>query len=117
MNEDLPAMEDTREVIDAKRRLKEIGVEIGICGGNCPVQIDGTFRDQPFYFRARGSRWRTWIGPGAQVLRDSSLYEEREYRPEGTSDDDARYVAGWMPEEVAIDLLRGSLERWAGLRA
>lgn len=102
----------------ARAELESIGATVGdLYGGMTPVQIDGMYQRTPFYFRARGDRWRIWIGQGAHVLRASDLYEEREYRPEGTSDEDARFIAGYMPLAEALGLVRSSLERWAGLRA
>ena len=31
-------------------------------GGWCPVQAEGTVNGIPFYFRARGARWKMCIG-------------------------------------------------------
>jgi len=110
--------QEDHDIADARAALASIGAMIGdLCGGTTPVQIDGVFQGAQFYFRSRGSHWRIWIGPGAHVLRDADLYEEAEYRPEGVSDEDARYIAGYMPLAEALALVRTSLERWAGLRA
>ena len=105
------------ETAAARTELESVGATIGdLFGGMTPVQIDGIYHGTPFYFRARGDRWRIWIGAGAHVLRASDLYEERGYRPEGTSDEDARFIAGYMPLTEAAAIVRTSLERWAGLR-
>lgn len=101
-----------READEAQARLEAIGAVLDTYGGNCPVQIDGTFQGEPFYFRARGQQWRVYIGDGAPVVADRALYETQTYRPEGTSDEDARFAAGWMPLAEAFELLRVTLERW-----
>jgi hypothetical protein len=40
------------------RRLLPPGTTITMEGGRCPVQVTGLIDGAPFYFRARGSRWR-----------------------------------------------------------
>jgi hypothetical protein len=97
---------------DAQARLEAIGVKLDTYGGNCPVQIEGTYQGEPFYFRARGSHWAVYIGEGALTVDPQALYARDTYRPEGTSDEDARFVAGWMPLDEAFDILRLTLERW-----
>lgn len=106
---------DTPEVVAARRRLELLGAVLGACGGFCPVQIEGEIGGEPFYFRSRGERWRVWIGEGANVLADRALFAEETWRPEGTSDEDARYIAGYMPEHEALDILRTCIERRMGL--
>lgn len=101
-----------READEAQARLEAIGAVLDTYGGNCPVQIDGTFQGESFYFRARGHQWRVYIGDGAPVVADRALYETQTYRPEGISDEDARFAAGWMPLAEAFELLRVTLERW-----
>lgn len=108
---------ETAEIRAAMRRLELLGAVLGAHGGVCPVQIEGEIGGEPFYFRSRGSRWRVWIGEGADVLADRALFAESEYRPEGTSDEDAKYIAGWMPENEALDILRTCIERRMGLAA
>lgn len=46
-----------------------VGIVVGWLGGNCPVQAEGTFDGEAFYFRARGTQvtcevgeWE-WRGP------------------------------------------------------
>jgi hypothetical protein len=46
-----------------------VKVEIDGRGGMCPVQIDGTANDHPFYFRARHGEWTCAIvGPGEDPI-------------------------------------------------
>jgi hypothetical protein len=115
LDEDFEPQPETPEVRAAKRRLELLGATFGAYGGVCPVQIEGEIGGEPFYFRSRGEKWRVWIGEGANVLDDRALFAEQTYRPEGTSDEDARYVAGYMPEHEALDLLRTCIERRMGL--
>lgn len=105
------------EVLDAIERLASIGATIETSGGQMPVQIEGFYQGEPFYFRARGRKWRLWIGEGAQVLRQGTLFEERVYCPEGTAEEDKKYIAGAMDEATALGLLQESLERRANIRA
>lgn len=109
--------QENEAVEGLKSQLAMMGVRIDMCGGNCPVQIDGAFMGQPFYFRARGRGWRMWIGPGATVLRADALHEERAYAPADASVEDLEYAAGWMPLEEALGFVRECLERKAGMRA
>ena len=72
------------------------GLDIEWLGGNCPVQAEGAFDGQAFYFRARGSSvtcdvgdW-TWEGP------------EYEW-PD----------AGWISEDVARAYIGTAYDAWA----
>jgi len=77
--------------------LPEEGLVIEWLGGNCPVQAEGTFDGQPFYFRSRGSavtcevgEWE-WLGP---------VYEWPD--------------AGWISEDVARAYILTALIDWRG---
>ena len=83
-----------------------MGYEIEELGGNCPVQAEGYVGTDTgragdgnpfkFYFRARGSSWSfTVFGAHAISTRFSA---EGEWG-------DADYVAGWMPEDAARELI------------
>ena len=98
---------------DTTSRLAALGAVIETSGGNCPVQIEGQVNGEPFYFRARGERWQVWAGPGADTVEDASLFETHSYLPDGMSEEEAKYAAGWMDEAEALELLASSLERRA----
>ena len=102
-----------RPAVNTAGRLAALGAAIDTSGGNCPVQIEGKINGEPFYFRARGSRWQVWVGPGADRIEDTSLFETHVYQPVGLSEEDSRFSAGWMDEAEATELLTSSLERWS----
>lgn len=88
--------------------MSEPHIQIDMIGGNCPVQAEGSIDGQPFYFRARGSRWTLSVGGPDVVGNPDWFYEE----PYGSGP----YDAGWMAEDVAraflvkgADLYRASL--------
>ncbi|MCV9965101.1 hypothetical protein OIU34_24695 [Pararhizobium sp. BT-229] len=68
-------------------------VNIDWLAGFCPVQAEGTIDGLPFYFRARGRRWRIGIG-GDRVMNPMWGYGELY----GTGPFDA----GWMSEDEAL---------------
>lgn len=74
-------------------------IVIDLIGGNCPVQAEGTINGAPFYFRARGARWRVEVG-------EPHFWSMEQ--PFGEWPD-----AGWMSEDDA----RGFIEIAAGLFA
>lgn len=92
------------------------GATVESYGGNCPVQIEGTLPspdgETEYYFRARGRHWAIYIGPGAQVLRESSLFRREAYQPEGLTEEQLRFAAGWMDEDVALGFVKQSIEDW-----
>lgn len=64
--------------------------------GSCPVQAEGTIDGKPFYFRARGQRWR--IGIGGDVV-SSPDWGYGEYFGE------VPFAAGWMTDEEAMGFI------------
>ena len=79
----------------ARDELGERDITIEWLGGNCPVQAEGTFDGQEFYFRARGSSvtvdvgsW-SWGGP---------IYEWPD--------------AGWISEELARAYIGEAYGAW-----
>lgn len=71
-------------------------------GGACPVQAEGTFEGERFYFRARGNRWAFYIGNTADPLGNPTwTYSEHYGKKE--------FEAGWMSEETAIGFIEKSL--------
>jgi hypothetical protein len=64
--------------------------------GNCPVQAEGTFGGQAFYFRSRGARWSMNIGGREVVGSPDWRYEE----PYGKWPD-----AGWITKEQALEFI------------
>jgi len=92
--------QDIHAFLNRGRAVRPVGaVVITSLGGNCPVQAEGTVDGEPFYFRARGSRWSLSVG-GDPVASPSFRHEE----PYGTT-----FEAGWISEEEAAGFL------WKGI--
>lgn len=85
------------------------GIEIDWLGGNCPVQAEGRIDGEPFYFRARGEHWRLDIG---RVAFDSHppLWRHEEAWGDGP------FAAGWMPEDVAREMIAKGAELYRRAR-
>lgn len=78
-------------------------------GGNCPVQAEGTFDNNSFYFRARWEHWTLTVGCGTgedSVFSDPIWNAGEKY---GGGDP---YAAGWMSEEEAMRLIRACYDKW-----
>jgi hypothetical protein len=83
---------------------RETDLVIDCIGGNCPVQATGTVADFPFYFRARGGKWRLAIGHNPYA--DSAWIHTERYGF-------GPYDASWMPEDEAIEAIeRAALSWW-----
>lgn len=67
-------------------------------GGYSPMQIEGQFQGQYFYFRARGQAWRFELG---QVWAD----KPESYWSYGEPWGDYAFAAGFMTEEQALECL------------
>ncbi len=76
-------------------------------GGNCPVQAEGTIAGKPFYFRARGSKWRFSVGEAHMV--DALVAAEWEYQE---SYGEGPFDAGWMSEQEARGFIHAAAERY-----
>ena len=72
-------------------------------GGNCPVQAEGTIDGKEFYFRARGSHWALEIEPRKYPAVEWRYKEEWGEGP---------YDAGWMPEDVAREMINKAAANW-----
>ena len=48
---------------EALKRAADLGIVLETYGGNCPVQIEGSFDGLRFYFRARGFGWSFQAAP------------------------------------------------------
>jgi hypothetical protein len=81
--------------------MSEPDLVIDYLGGNCPVQAEGTILGEPFYFRARGSRWS--LGIGGDPVGKPEWEHEEQY---GEWPD-----AGWMNEDEA----RAFIDKAVGL--
>lgn len=79
-------------------------VNIGVIGGNCPLQAEGTIDGVPFYFRARGRRWTMGIGKDPVGILTTIETKTDEWFAECTWGAE-RFAAGWMPEEEARRLI------------
>ena len=82
--------------------------EIKGLGGYCPVQADGRVDGVPFYFRARGNAWSMSVGQ-KPILSPEWFYKEQYgERP---------YEAGWMPLDVAKDMISKAVELYLSEKA
>jgi hypothetical protein len=68
--------------------------------GNCPVQAEGHFGGERFYFRSRGARWSMNIGGRDVVGNPDWRYEE----PYGEFPD-----AGYITEDQARDFINKAI--------
>jgi hypothetical protein len=71
-------------------------------GGFCPVQAEGTFEGEHFYFRARGNRWAFYIGKTTDPLGDPTWTYGESYGKK-------EFEAGWMSEAKAVGFIEKSL--------
>lgn len=91
---------------DAMKSLEAEGGVISSIGGNCPVQIEGTFLDYSFYFRARHDEWQFHVYPIKGKLFDDDIFlHEVEY-----GDDD--FSAGWMPQGEAVAFCVAAIKKF-----
>lgn len=88
-----------------------VDIEYEWCGGNCPVQAEGTINGYSFYFRARGDGWGLEVGapknhPGWYDMPgcDAWYYEEDYFGPERD--------AGWMGEDEAKVFVEKAARLW-----
>lgn len=86
--------------------------------GQCPVQAEGTIDGAPFYFRARGERWRIEIGPGNTALIVAAPASHRAtveaspvWRYEQPYGDEP-FAAGWMEHDEARAFIAEAANRW-----
>jgi hypothetical protein len=68
----------------------------------CPVQIEGTAYDVPFYFRARGNRWAIYFD---NPTLDAPPYTGGHYG-------DGPYDAGYMSVEEALEFIAGAARHY-----
>jgi len=90
-------------------RVIAAGITIKMIGGNCPVQAEGSFDDQTFYFRARYSYWQFHVGP------EDDWFTGREWLLEGEFGTD--YEAGWMCRHEALDIIVDSVAAYRAMVA
>ena len=86
-----------------------MATEIDMIGGNCPVQAEGFIDGQPFYFRARGGSWSLSIGSDFEDSSDTGVHgldvigKPKWFHEEDWGD--GPYAAGWMPIEIAEEMI------------
>lgn len=73
-------------------------------GGNCPVQAEGTIDGKRFYFRARGEHWSMEVHPTSTDDYVTWPRDDAEWMHEEEWGDE-QYAAGWMPEDVALEMI------------
>lgn len=81
-------------------------------GGLCPVQGEGTYQGQRWYFRARHAAWEWAISPPAPPTIDPVDvmlgWESAGWRTGGPWGDPGGHEAGYMPDADAERLIRES---------
>ena len=80
------------------------GLEISDGSGYCPVQINGTYKGEELYFRARGSHASLSIGVASNA-EDASVYSHPHYYAEVIVSDEP-YAAGWLNPQEAETAMR-----------
>lgn len=74
--------------------------------GWCPVQAEGEFDGQSFYFRARGSHWRFEAGGNESGTKGPTWWHEEPW-PNSTG-----FEAGYMSDEDAIRCILKAIETY-----
>lgn len=91
------------------------GIVIDWLDGNCPVQAEGTIDGRRFYFRARGEHWSIEVHPAADLAagylewpsHGSEVPGYFEYRERWGN---GPYEAGWMPDDIAVQMIAKGAE-------
>lgn len=100
-----------RESPAVMARAESLGIAFDSMGGNCPVQAEGSFDGERFYFRARGDEWslNVWTGTDdyETAANPDEWWIEREYG--------SGYEAGWMPLHKAIGFICDGVEEYRAL--
>ncbi len=89
----------------------------GDIGGNCPVQGDGTVYGHAWYFRARGQHWSFHI---SAIGHEADVVDAGEGSPGWCVFEqwgEHEYDAGWMPEDVAWQMIAKSVDLWRSGKA
>lgn len=89
-----------------------MALQIDSIGGPCPVQAEGMVDGVPFYFRARYAEWQMAIGHDAVGIAcgDPGWMREGEWG-------DGPHDAGYMPLEVARELIDQCVDAWRNERS
>lgn len=82
--------------------MSEPDIKMECIGYACPVQYEGTINGTPFYFRARGERWRMGIGEHPVEV----AFGHREGWTKNLPYGDYKFAAGWMPVEEAEEIIK-----------
>jgi hypothetical protein len=94
----------------ARAAVAAAGITIHAEGGNCPVQIEGTFDGFAFYFRARGSHWEFHVFPAGGKMFDDDVWEhDQEYGKWP--------AAGWMPLPEALGFVVDAVNLFRGTQS
>ena len=108
-----PFLQEQRETWEREgpavmARAERLGITIDSKGGNCPVQAEGSFDQQRFYFRARGDEWSLTVWTGAEdYLATENPHEWGIVRGYGKG-----FEAGWMPLHEAVGFICDGVEAY-----
>jgi len=80
---------------------------------SCPLQVEGTYRETPFYFRARHGRWSLALGPDAVANAMDRQGWVCWGDPEPDDQEDAGTFGTWLQERLDVLLEQAAL--WADL--
>jgi hypothetical protein len=93
-----------REGPAVMERAEGLGITFNSIGGNCPVQAEGWFDGEAFYFRARGDEWQFHVGPEEGRFESDEWVIERDYG--------SGFDAGWMPKHEAVGFICDGVEEY-----
>ena len=79
--------------------------------GYCPVQIEGTYHNRRYYFRARGSRFSLRVGPAGDASEYAAVNGAEVLRGEIAT----TFAAGYMPHQLALALVDWALTQREGV--
>jgi hypothetical protein len=97
--------------------LVALGIEPDSFGGWCPVQVSGRYCGRYLYFRARGDGWQLAIHDTEDLAVDLTFADDEHdaayqggFLRMGGYGQPQGYEAGYMPMEIAIELIKEALK-------
>ena len=89
----------------------DIKIECGPCG-QCPVQVDGTIDDYPFYFRARGNHWALYVSRVQMNWEQFDPFTPESWKYSEPYKEDVAFAAGWMGHDEAEQFIKRAAEKF-----